>query len=175
MPKQQQLLSAVRGFTLIELLIVISLVGLLMGWSVPEFMKFNRRQVHLGAADQLVTDLKLAQNLAESGVRGEDVDRYRLHWIDVNTYQVWSCQDQVTPLVKCQTSTTLKAKDLDAEVSVSDASPPLDVVDFLVPTGNVSDDAVEYTVCHSKLSGEMFRVTVEKGGRIFRGEREVGC
>ena len=55
------------GFTLIELMVVISIMALLFGFSYASYREFQRRQVLIQAGNMLITNLRLAQQLAFSG------------------------------------------------------------------------------------------------------------
>ena len=73
-----------RGYTLLELIVVIVLLGLIFGLTVPKF-----RQALL--SDSLdATSLRmigLVQNLREQAIRGQEP--YSLH-IDIRSNKVWS-------------------------------------------------------------------------------------
>lgn len=55
------------GFTLIELLVVISVVGILFTIGVARYQAFNRRQLLVQAAQNLKSNLRLAQDKALAG------------------------------------------------------------------------------------------------------------
>ena len=55
------------GFTLIELLVTISIIGVLFGIGVAKFNEFNRRQILDQAAQELKSNLRLAQDKALAG------------------------------------------------------------------------------------------------------------
>lgn len=59
--------KTVRGFTLIELLVTMSILGILFGIGIAEYNKFNRRQILVQAAQELKTNLRLAQDKALAG------------------------------------------------------------------------------------------------------------
>lgn len=56
-----------KGFTLIELLVTISIIAILFGVGMAQYMRFNRRQIVLQAAQKLKSGLRLAQDKALSG------------------------------------------------------------------------------------------------------------
>jgi len=55
------------GFTLIELLVTISIIGVLFGIGVAKYNEFNRRQILDQAAQELRSNLRLAQDKALAG------------------------------------------------------------------------------------------------------------
>lgn len=55
-----------RGFTLIELLVAISLTVIISSFGIAYYSSFNRRQIVEQAAKKIVSDIRLAQNLALS-------------------------------------------------------------------------------------------------------------
>ena len=60
-----------QSFTLLELLVVVAIIGLLTGVSIPAFSAFNRRQTLAQATTSLKTDLRAARSQAVSGVNGK--------------------------------------------------------------------------------------------------------
>lgn len=52
------------GFTLIELLVTISIIGILFTISLAKYNEFNRRQILVQAANELKSNLRLAQSKA---------------------------------------------------------------------------------------------------------------
>jgi prepilin-type N-terminal cleavage/methylation domain-containing protein len=53
-----------RGFTLTELMVAVVIAGLLLGLSMPAFMRYSRSQKERGAREQLVQDLRMARQMA---------------------------------------------------------------------------------------------------------------
>src|SRR5262245_61611209 len=53
-----------RGFTLVELMVVIVIAGLLLGMSIPPFLKYSRSLRERGAREQIVQDLRTARQTA---------------------------------------------------------------------------------------------------------------
>jgi prepilin-type N-terminal cleavage/methylation domain-containing protein len=55
------------GFTIIELLVTISIIAILFGLGAAKYNEFNRRQIIAQAANELKSNLILAQDKALSG------------------------------------------------------------------------------------------------------------
>ncbi len=55
------------GFTLIELMVVISIIAIMFGIDLSSYNTFNRNQILQQAAENLRSDLRLAQNKALAG------------------------------------------------------------------------------------------------------------
>ncbi len=60
-----------RGFTLIELLVAVSLTIIISSFGLAYYSSFNRRQIVEQAAKKIVSDIRLAQNLALSQQKPE--------------------------------------------------------------------------------------------------------
>jgi len=58
--------KSARGYTLIELLVAISLALIISSFGLAYYSSFNRRQIVEQAAKRIVSDIRLAQNLALS-------------------------------------------------------------------------------------------------------------
>jgi len=56
--------KSARGYTLIELLVAISLALIISSFGLAYYSSFNRRQIVEQAAKRIVSDIRLAQNLA---------------------------------------------------------------------------------------------------------------
>ena len=63
-----------RGFTLIELLVAISLAVIIGSFGLAYYSSFNRRQVVEQATKKIVSDIRLAQNLALSQQKPNSID-----------------------------------------------------------------------------------------------------
>ncbi len=61
-----------RGFTLIELLVAISLTIIVSSFGLAYYSSFNRRQIVEQTAKKIVSDIRLAQNLALSQQKPEN-------------------------------------------------------------------------------------------------------
>jgi len=104
-PKKLQFLShclpSELGFTLIELLITFTLITILFSIGVSQYNKFNRRQILVKAKDQLLSDLRLAQNkslVAEKPQECGDnpLSGYKLKFSDNQNYKIVAiCVDEV--------------------------------------------------------------------------------
>ena len=76
--------NTAAGYTLLELIVVIVLLGLIFGLTVPKFRQALISDT-LGATSLRL--IGLVQNLREQAVRGQET--YTLH-IDIRTNEIWS-------------------------------------------------------------------------------------
>lgn len=58
-----------RGYTLIELLIVIVIISLITGIGLATYRDYQRRQEVVNVARQLKSDIRLAQEYAQAGIK----------------------------------------------------------------------------------------------------------
>lgn len=83
------------GFTLIELLVAMSIVGILFSLGVAKYQQFNRRQILVQAAQELKSNLRLAQDKALAGEKpsgwcsgaDEALKGYRLYFSSDKNYK----------------------------------------------------------------------------------------
>jgi prepilin-type N-terminal cleavage/methylation domain-containing protein len=53
-----------KGFTLIETMIIVAIIGLLAGLTIPSFSSYLQKQKVIGARTELLADLQYARSLA---------------------------------------------------------------------------------------------------------------
>jgi Tfp pilus assembly protein FimT len=63
---KKQFTKSVAGFTLIETMIIVVLIGVLAGVTIPAFSKYLQRQKLQGARNELIADIQYARSLAIS-------------------------------------------------------------------------------------------------------------
>jgi prepilin-type N-terminal cleavage/methylation domain-containing protein len=106
------------GFTLIEMLVVITLTGILFGIGLTSYNTFNRNQILQQAAEQLRSDLRLAQNKALAGQKldgyciqnNETLKGYRLLFDSATEYSIRAiCSNGDVP------SSAIKTVNLDSK------------------------------------------------------------
>lgn len=84
------------GFTLIELLVGISVITILFTISVAKYNEFNRRQILVQAAQELKSNLRLAQSKALAGEKpsgwcanpGQSLEGWRLSFDGSSAYSI---------------------------------------------------------------------------------------
>lgn len=71
-----------KGFTLIETMIIVAILGVLAGITIPAFSNYLHRQKVIGATNQLIADMQYARSIAiarRTTFRIEfEQDRYRI-------------------------------------------------------------------------------------------------
>lgn len=85
-----------RGFTLIELVVTVAIMAILSGMSVVGYNKFNESQTVNQAANNLASDLRLAQQNALSGNKPTGCSGDLHGWkvvIASPSYRLWAICD----------------------------------------------------------------------------------
>jgi prepilin-type N-terminal cleavage/methylation domain-containing protein len=59
-----RLMRSSKGFTLIETMVIIALIGVLAGLTIPSFANYLQRQKVIGARSELMADLQYARSIA---------------------------------------------------------------------------------------------------------------
>ena len=79
------------GFTLIELLVTISLALIISGSGIAYYSSFNRRQIVDQTAKTLVSDLRMAQNMALSQQKPVSSTKFTGYYVQLSTnaYQIF--------------------------------------------------------------------------------------
>lgn len=77
-----------RGFSLVELMIVLTIFGMLVGFSIPQFRRYGQTQALRGSAENLVQTIQLQRSRAMS--TGQNVT------VNFNTTAPlgWTCLSQ---------------------------------------------------------------------------------
>ncbi len=71
-----------RGFTLIEIMVVVSLLGIIAGLTIPSFAQYLQRQKVVGATNELMADIQYARSLAIARRQTYQID-FELNQYDI--------------------------------------------------------------------------------------------
>jgi prepilin-type N-terminal cleavage/methylation domain-containing protein len=100
------------GFTLVELLIAIGLLLFLFLIAIPNYRSYQRSRSLERAYQQIVADLRMAQEYAMSGKKPQDTGNPCLTNNLEKYFVEWDSKYIYTVGVKCSTSYKLKVVDL---------------------------------------------------------------
>jgi len=147
-----------HGFTLIEFLVVMTIMGVLFGIGVAQYINFNRSQILEQAAQELKNNLRLAQTKATTGEKPTEctttLEGYQVSFSLPRTYQIQA---------KCGGSLvgTPKIFNLPSVVEFSSLPSPL-LFKVLAQGTNLNNNL---TISLSAF-GQIKPVTVTKEGKI---------
>lgn len=168
------------GFTLIELMIVILLISVIAGATIPQFANFNHRGQVSAGTRTLVELLQTAQNLAEGNVQdtSSQVDHYQFSLIH-NPSDPANCY--VGGVVTREDAAGVAVAPVQSQELLS--CPMLifstwDEVSFQTVSGRVQGitGAQSFRVCYP--GSGYFTITVDQPGKIEQSEfinDPVGC
>lgn len=167
----------VRGFTLIEVLVVVSLMVLLIGFVIPQFIGFNRKAVLADNTTKVVDAIKNAQVLAEAGVQdvATKLAKYRFELLPAASDPVGFYRGyRVVRLGEFDNviGDSIELNSLTCGLCIESSWTQFD---FDIPTGVVSSLPVRqqtFKVCSPDKG--FYEVTVDIAGRITKGDYQQG-
>lgn len=162
-------LNSEKGYTLIEILVTLTIIGLLFGVGYINFRDFSRRETIAGAGKLLQGDLRLAQQMALSGQKPQDVSCNSPNLLNGYDFSVVS-PSEYTIKADCSggvVSTLAKDVNLPSDITFSPIPSPNPVVFKVLGHGtNIpSGSTVSVTLIQSQTSNT-FVVNVGSGGDI---------
>lgn len=150
-----------KGYTLVELLIGITIISIVFGVGLAGYREFSRRQALTGVSKQLKADLRLAQQLALTGQKPNDVscntlDGYIFSRVDASTYRISAdCAGIATPYV-------YKEVNLGSDITLSSTN-----TSFMFKVlGQGTDLAASNTLTLTHTSGNQSIMVVGVGGDV---------
>lgn len=185
-------ISLSSGFTITEVLIVMFIISLVAGATLPSFGTHSRRQTLKLQAKRLKTDIRTSQSRAVSGYKNPrggptDAAAWGVHIKnDSNSYNIFSCKSDVNPSTYTYSTCVNfyeETKTFPSPIKVTDLRfdppPSLDRVNIIfdVITGKVffnEDDGDRIDVNELTItlnypnwtSSEERTIRVTKGGNI---------
>ncbi len=176
-----------QGFTIIEILVVVSLIAILTGLTIPNFTSYLRAQALKQAQDQIVVDLRKIQNRALSGV-GYQPNGNTTHWgvlfrNNTNTYHYFiasrnpinyssSCNDALTNVGSLESSSPLPEN-----IVIRMASAPIQCIYFDFERGNRVSHPSSLTTIRVSRPGDTQCIGIETTnvGRIASLSNPLSC
>jgi len=162
--------SLKRGFTLIEMLVVISIMLLMVGLGIANYIDFNDRQTVLTATDELKTHLRTAQTKALAGDLGgcAQLEGYQASSVGSDPVVI-----KVTALCNDGGTGTITSYDLPAGVSVSPFSIIFPVLaDPICLDGNCDEPNPTSMNITISSNGLTYEFSIGEGGEITKGGLE---
>lgn len=154
------------GYTLIEVLVGLTIIGFLFGLGYVNFRDFSRRQAVAGAAKNIQGDMGLAQQLALSGQKPDDIKCNPPNLLSSYNFRIASAGEYVIEAVCTGGAVESKSVVLPADISISSDS--LTTISFKVlgqGTNIVSLDRVILTLTQASTNN-IYNITVGSGGNI---------
>lgn len=152
------------GFTLIELMVVFAIIGLIFTVGIGNYQRFNQKRVLEKAAQDLKTNLRLAQDKALAGEKpagwcnasGEHLKGYRLRFVSWFRYLIEAaCSNEQFREVK--------SFYLPGNGNVASSDEVVSVL-FKVLGHGIQEPSVSFTLSGY---GRVYRITVSEGGQII--------
>ncbi len=112
-----------RGFTIIELLVTIFIITLLSSLVFSNYHSGQRKYAFAQSVQQLVSDLRQAQNMAMSGVDISDYHGYGIHAEDNDNLYILFADEDGDSVYKSQNDTIIKTINLPNLIKINSVSP----------------------------------------------------
>ena len=116
-------LNKQTGFTMIELLVVMFIMTLLTASVLVSYRGGQRKYVLTQSAQQLVSDLRQAQNMTISGVDISSYHGYGIHAEDNNNFYILFADQNGDSIYKSQNDTIIKTVNLPNLIKIDSVSP----------------------------------------------------
>ncbi len=155
-----------KGYTLIEVLVVISIMAILFTVGYAGYREFSRRQVLIGAVNQVQGDLRKAQQLALSGVKPNDPKCNSPELLNGYIFVIDSSGTAYSIQSSC-TGGNVQSEDLvnlPLGISISISSGPL-MFKVIGSGTNISNEDTVLTVSQG-ATGDSRTITIGSGGDI---------
>ena len=111
------------GFTMIELLVVMFIITLLTASVLVSYRSGQRKYVLTQSAQQLVSDLRQAQNMTISGVDISSYHGYGIHAEDNDNFYILFADEDGDSTYKSNKDTTIKTVNLPNLIKIDSVSP----------------------------------------------------
>jgi prepilin-type N-terminal cleavage/methylation domain-containing protein len=152
-----------RGYTLIEILVVLTVIGILFSVGFASYRDFSRRQALAGMVKQIQGDLRMAQQMALSGVKPEactsslDGVMFTVAHESPDVYRIRA---------DCGSTPLIKEAYLPGDITYTIISGPNPIIFKVLGQGtNISSGNAVIRFTQSE-TGNYLDVTVESGGAI---------
>lgn len=111
------------GFTMIELLVTVFIITLLSSLIFASYNSGQRKYVLSQSSQQLVSDLRQAQNMAMSGVDISSYHGYGVHAEDNDNFYIFFADENGDSVYKSQNDTIIKTVNLPNLIKINSVSP----------------------------------------------------
>ena len=111
------------GFTMIELLVVMFIITLLTASVLVSYRSGQRKYVLTQSAQQLVSDLRQAQNMTISGVDISSYHGYGIHAKDNDNFYILFADENGDSVYKASNDTIIKTVNLPNLIKIDSVSP----------------------------------------------------
>lgn len=154
-------ITVTKGYTLVELLVAITISIIVFSVGLAGYREFSRRQALIGVIKEAKADLRLAQQLALTGQKPENVVCTRLSGYTFSRASATSYQ----LLVNCTNANyVLKSVNMPTDTTIS-ASPTSSVIFKVLGQGTNLTSSLIFTIANT-AAGTSGTITVGIGGDV---------
>lgn len=157
------------AYTLIEILVGITIIGLIFGFGFVSFREFSRRQALVGISKQIKGDLRLAQELALSGKKPENINCNTPNLLNGYNFRVTSSSSyKVEAACTGNNGTSIEVKNvnLSNEITISNPSPNPIIFKSLGQGTNIVQAGTASIVLTQVGTGTTATITVSASGEV---------
>jgi prepilin-type N-terminal cleavage/methylation domain-containing protein len=164
--KRLKLKVSEKGYTLIEILVGLTIIGLIFSIGYVNFRDFSRREAVAGTGKKIQGDIRLAQQLALSGEKPDDIKCNGANNLNGYNFRIYSANEYRIESACTGGDVVYKAVILPSGITVTTPSPNPILFKVLGQGTNIGSGTEIVLTLTQTRTNNRFTVTIGAGGEI---------